>query len=70
MTDFTSGFWGPFIATVVILGIVFVTVLLITQMKVRLKKGEKAENMGELKRCYRLGCGFDRAMFSSAVPLF
>ncbi|WP_373975277.1 cytochrome-c oxidase, cbb3-type subunit III [Chitinibacter sp. SCUT-21] len=46
MTDFTSSFWGYFIATVSILGIVFCAYVLLTQMKVKLKKGEKAEVTG------------------------
>jgi cytochrome c oxidase cbb3-type subunit 3 len=48
MTDFTSGFWGPFIAAVSLLGIAFVAYLLVSQMKVKLKKGEKAEVTGHI----------------------
>ncbi|WP_028448972.1 cytochrome-c oxidase, cbb3-type subunit III [Chitinibacter tainanensis] len=46
MTDFTSGFWGYFIATVAILGVVFCAYLLLSQMKVKLQKGEKAQVTG------------------------
>ncbi|WP_410498381.1 cytochrome-c oxidase, cbb3-type subunit III [Chitinibacter sp. S2-10] len=48
MTDFTSSFWGYFIAAIAILGIVFCAYVLLTQMKVKLKKGEKAQVTGHV----------------------
>lgn len=46
MTDFSSNFWGFYIAIVVIVSIIGVALLLKTNSVVRIKKGEKAELMG------------------------
>jgi cytochrome c oxidase cbb3-type subunit III len=43
MDDFTSSFWGYFIAAVSLGGIFYCAYLLASQMKVKLKKGEKAQ---------------------------
>jgi cytochrome c oxidase cbb3-type subunit III len=43
MDDFTSSFWGYFIAAVSLGGIFYCAYILVTQMKVKLKKGEKAQ---------------------------
>lgn len=46
MTDFTSNFWGFYIAVIVLVSIIAVALLLKSNMVVRIKKGEKAELMG------------------------
>lgn len=46
MTDFTSNFWGFYIAAIVLISIIGVALLLKSNSVVRIKKGEKAELMG------------------------
>ncbi len=46
MTDFTSNFWGIYIAVIVIVSIIGVALVLKSNSVVRIKKGEKAELMG------------------------
>ena len=46
MTDFTSNFWGFYIAVIVLVSIVGVALLLKSNMVVRIPKGKKAELMG------------------------
>ncbi|WP_027468104.1 cytochrome-c oxidase, cbb3-type subunit III [Deefgea rivuli] len=48
MDDFTSSFWGYFIAAVSLGGIFYCAYILATQMKVKLKKGEKADVTGHV----------------------
>ncbi len=48
MDDFTSSFWGYFIAAVSLIGIFYCAYLLVSQMNVKLKKGEKAEVTGHV----------------------
>jgi len=48
MDDFSSSFWGYFIAAVSLGGIFYCAYILVTQMKVKLKKGEKAEVTGHV----------------------
>lgn len=46
MSDFTSNFWGFYIAAIVLISIIGVALLLKSNSAVRVKKGEKAELMG------------------------
>lgn len=46
MTDFTSNFWGFYIAVIVLISIIAVALLLRSNSTVRVKKGEKVELMG------------------------
>ncbi|WP_288841793.1 cytochrome-c oxidase, cbb3-type subunit III [uncultured Deefgea sp.] len=48
MNDFTSSFWGYFIAAVSLGGIFYCAYILATQMKFKLKKGEKAQVTGHV----------------------
>nr|WP_314900471.1 cytochrome-c oxidase, cbb3-type subunit III [uncultured Deefgea sp.] len=48
MDDFSSSFWGYFIAAVSLGGIFYCAYILATQMKVKLKKGEKAQVTGHV----------------------
>ena len=45
MTDFKSGFWGIYIAVIVIASLIWLAYLLKSQMTIKLKKGETAEVM-------------------------
>lgn len=46
MSDFTSSFWGFYIATIVLISIIGVAYVLKTQSKIRVKKGEPVEVTG------------------------
>ncbi|WP_255991020.1 cytochrome-c oxidase, cbb3-type subunit III [Chitinolyticbacter albus] len=48
MTDFTSGFWGIFIAIVSIAGLLWLGYLVKSQSTMKLKKGEKADVTGHV----------------------
>ncbi len=48
MTDFTSNFWGFYIAAIVLISIIGVAILLKTNSVVRIKKNEKPELMGHV----------------------
>ncbi|GAA5785017.1 hypothetical protein GCM10007860_02740 [Chitiniphilus shinanonensis] len=46
MKDFNSDFWGIYIAVIVIVSMIWLGYLVVSQSKVKLKKGEKAEVTG------------------------
>lgn len=48
MSDFVSGFWGVYIAVVVIVGLVGLTYLLFSQSKTTVKKGEEVQITGHI----------------------
>lgn len=48
MSDFVSGFWGVYIAVVVIVGFVGLTYLLFSQSKTTVKKGEEVQITGHI----------------------
>jgi cytochrome c oxidase cbb3-type subunit 3 len=46
MSDFVSDFWGIWITAIVVAGFVGLSLLLFTQSKTTVKKGEQVETMG------------------------